>query len=465
MHSGKALSASHEPPGRSGASHSSQARHSAIRASRAGHGGAAGGVHPAGVIQGQGQGRVVGRVHGGWHHSGHALFPTVRGAAPAGPARAFALSLGTTAHTLRERFREDRLGLTASSLTFTTIHGAGALFYRGAGGVHRVPHVRQAAGCAAALAGARAWCPTPLRARCWATSRSSRPRPAGWGCWVWACCCATALALILTIDRTLNNIWRVRPAPAGPARADLLGRHDAGAAAAGRQPGADVVCALGLARAGGAHSGRPALLLDSHGVLCAGRRHGGPVPLCAQHPGELAPRLGGRFVRGGVHGAGQESCWRCTWPRCPPIRRCTAPLPRCPSCWCGSTWPGSSCCWGPWWPPTCPACWRAWRGARATRAGTSSWRWRCCSSSTWPATPRRGACGPMRWRSGCAWMRCSSNRRSMPCWPWTGWGACWPTRKPPRWRRWCSACCWSARWAAAPACEALTQYQCGLSIR
>ncbi len=27
----------------------------------------------------------------------------------------------TTAHTLRERFREDRLGLTASSLTFTTL--------------------------------------------------------------------------------------------------------------------------------------------------------------------------------------------------------------------------------------------------------------------------------------------------------------------------------------------------------
>ena len=27
----------------------------------------------------------------------------------------------TTAQTLRERFREDRLGLTASSLTFTTI--------------------------------------------------------------------------------------------------------------------------------------------------------------------------------------------------------------------------------------------------------------------------------------------------------------------------------------------------------
>ena len=26
-----------------------------------------------------------------------------------------------TAHTLRERFREDRLGLTASSLTFTTV--------------------------------------------------------------------------------------------------------------------------------------------------------------------------------------------------------------------------------------------------------------------------------------------------------------------------------------------------------
>ena len=36
----------------------------------------------------------------------------------------------------------------------------------------------------------------------------------------------TALALVLTIDRTLNSIWRVkRPRPLGAAGADLLGRR------------------------------------------------------------------------------------------------------------------------------------------------------------------------------------------------------------------------------------------------
>ena len=44
----------------------------------------------------------------------------------------------------------------------------------------------------------------------------------------------TALALILTIDRTLNGIWRVRTAAAaGAAHADLLGRDHARPAAAG----------------------------------------------------------------------------------------------------------------------------------------------------------------------------------------------------------------------------------------
>jgi membrane protein len=35
-------------------------------------------------------------------------------------------------------------------------------------------------------------------------------RPASWAWWAWPCCLSSALALILTIDRTLNGIWRVR---------------------------------------------------------------------------------------------------------------------------------------------------------------------------------------------------------------------------------------------------------------
>jgi hypothetical protein len=67
----------------------------------------------------------------------------------------------------------------------------------------------------------------------------------------WAFLLLTALSLILTIDRTLNAIWRVRRAAAGAAGADVLGGADAGAAAAGGQPGADVLRGVGLARAGG----------------------------------------------------------------------------------------------------------------------------------------------------------------------------------------------------------------------
>ena len=115
----------------------------------------------------------------------------------------------TTAHTLRERFREDRLGLTASSLTFTTV-------------LALVPFV------AVALAVFTAF---PMFAKLqdvlqrWLVeslvpdniarqvlgyltqfaSKANRLGLLGFSVLL-----ATALALILTIDRTLNNIWRVR---------------------------------------------------------------------------------------------------------------------------------------------------------------------------------------------------------------------------------------------------------------
>jgi len=115
----------------------------------------------------------------------------------------------TTAHTLRERFREDRLGLTASSLTFTTV-------------LALVPFV------AVALAVFTAF---PMFAKLqdvlqrWLVeslvpdniarqvlgyltqfaSKANRLGLLGFSVLL-----ATALALILTIDRTLNAIWRVR---------------------------------------------------------------------------------------------------------------------------------------------------------------------------------------------------------------------------------------------------------------
>src|SRR3954468_2192526 len=121
----------------------------------------------------------------------------------------------STAQTLRERFREDRLGLSASSLTFTTTIAlvpfftvALALFtafpmfgklqsnLQGWLVQSLVPDTiaRQVLGYLTQFAG-----------------KASRLGGLGFAALV-----VSAVALVLTIDRTLNNIWRVRrPRPFG----------------------------------------------------------------------------------------------------------------------------------------------------------------------------------------------------------------------------------------------------------
>ncbi|MEO7548782.1 MAG: YihY family inner membrane protein [Ramlibacter sp.] len=115
----------------------------------------------------------------------------------------------STALTLRERFREDRLGLTASSLTFTTmialvpfftvalaVFTAFPMFAKVQGALQTwlvqslVPDsiARQVLGYLTQFAG-----------------KASRLGSVGLGLLF-----VTALALVLTIDRTLNGIWRVR---------------------------------------------------------------------------------------------------------------------------------------------------------------------------------------------------------------------------------------------------------------
>ncbi len=115
----------------------------------------------------------------------------------------------STARTLRERFREDRLGLTASSLTFTTtialvplvtvalaLFTAFPMFSKLQGAVQQwlvqslVPDAiaRQVLGYLTQFAG-----------------KASRLGALGL-----AALFLSALALVLTIDRTLNGIWRVR---------------------------------------------------------------------------------------------------------------------------------------------------------------------------------------------------------------------------------------------------------------
>jgi membrane protein len=113
------------------------------------------------------------------------------------------------AHTLRERFREDRLGLTASSLTFTTtialvpfftvalaVFTAFPMFAKFQDVLQKwlveslVPDniARQVLGYLSQFAG-----------------KASKLGVAGL-----AVLLGSALALIFTIDRTLNSIWRVR---------------------------------------------------------------------------------------------------------------------------------------------------------------------------------------------------------------------------------------------------------------
>ena len=115
----------------------------------------------------------------------------------------------STAHTLRARFSEDRLGLTASSLTFTTIMAlvpfvtvalavftAFPMFAKLQGVLQQwliaslIPDniARQVLGYLTQFAG-----------------QASKLGGAGI-----ALLLVTAVALILTIDHTLNDIWRVR---------------------------------------------------------------------------------------------------------------------------------------------------------------------------------------------------------------------------------------------------------------
>ncbi|MBS0609437.1 MAG: YihY family inner membrane protein [Proteobacteria bacterium] len=115
----------------------------------------------------------------------------------------------TTAQMLRERFREDRLGITASSLTFTTLLALVPFFT-----------VALAVFSAFPIFGKmeqmlQRWLIDSL-----VPDSISRPvlgyltqfsaKASGLGVAGFSVLMLTALALILTIDRTLNTIWRVR---------------------------------------------------------------------------------------------------------------------------------------------------------------------------------------------------------------------------------------------------------------
>jgi membrane protein len=114
-----------------------------------------------------------------------------------------------TAVVLRERFREDRLGLTASSLTFTTVIALVPLFTLLLAVFTAFPVFAKMQGTL------QTWLVQSLVPENIARSvlgyltqfaaKASRLGSVGLVAFV-----VTALALIFTMDRTLNNIWRVR---------------------------------------------------------------------------------------------------------------------------------------------------------------------------------------------------------------------------------------------------------------
>jgi membrane protein len=115
----------------------------------------------------------------------------------------------SAADTLGERFRKDRLGLTASSLTFTTIMALVPLFTVGLAVFSAFPMFGQ---LQAAL---QAWLAQSLIPDSIArqvlgyltqfSGKANRLGTVGLGILF-----VTALALVMTIDRTLNSIWRVK---------------------------------------------------------------------------------------------------------------------------------------------------------------------------------------------------------------------------------------------------------------
>ena len=115
----------------------------------------------------------------------------------------------TTLLTLRERFREDRLGLSASSLTFTTTIALVPFFTVVLAVFTAFPMFGKL------QAGVQAWLvqslvPDAISRQVLGYLTQFAGKASRLGSVGLAALLITALALVLTIDRTLNGIWRVR---------------------------------------------------------------------------------------------------------------------------------------------------------------------------------------------------------------------------------------------------------------
>lgn len=114
----------------------------------------------------------------------------------------------TTAQTLRERFREDHLGLTASSLTFTTILALVPFFTVALAVFTAFPIFGKLQD---ALQGwlVSSLVPDSIARQVLGYLSQFAAKASRLGVVGFSILLGTALALILTIDRTLNAIWRV----------------------------------------------------------------------------------------------------------------------------------------------------------------------------------------------------------------------------------------------------------------
>jgi membrane protein len=118
-----------------------------------------------------------------------------------------------TAAVLRERFREDHLGLTASSLTFTTMIALVPLFTLALAVLTAFPMFAKMQGVL------QQWLiesliPPDIARNVQGYLNQFSNKATHMGALGLALFLASALALIFTIDRTLNSIWRVkRPRP------------------------------------------------------------------------------------------------------------------------------------------------------------------------------------------------------------------------------------------------------------
>jgi membrane protein len=116
---------------------------------------------------------------------------------------------GNTAAVLGERFREDRLGLTASSLTFTTTIAMVPFFTVALALFTVFPMFATMQGRV------QRWLiesliPDNIARQVLGYLNTFASKASGLGVAGLLVLLATAFALILTIDKTLNNIWRVR---------------------------------------------------------------------------------------------------------------------------------------------------------------------------------------------------------------------------------------------------------------